>query len=52
MLNFAEANLRDPGKDRLFIYIEPNDQPLRGLLEEHGFAAFPKETRKTRWFSG
>jgi len=43
MLDYAEANLRDPEKNRLYIYIEPDDQPLRGLLEERGFAAFPDD---------
>lgn len=44
MLDFAESNLRDPGQERIFIYAEPDDQPLRDLLEERGFAAFPEQT--------
>lgn len=43
MLDFAEANLRDPHQKRLFIYVEPDDQPLRGLLEERGFVANPEQ---------
>jgi len=42
MLDFAEANLRNPNQNRLFIYVEPDDQPLRGLLEERGFVADPE----------
>ncbi len=42
MLDYAEANLRDPGQNRLFIYVEPDDQPLRGLLEKRGFVANPE----------
>ena len=44
MLDFAEANLRDPGQNRLFIYARPDDQPLREQLEKRGFAAFPEQT--------
>ena len=48
MLDFAEANLRDPGKNRLFIYVEPDDQTLRELLEARGFIAFPEKIRFER----
>jgi len=44
MLDFAETHLRDPGQNRLFIYARPDDQPLRGQLEERGFAPFPEQT--------
>ena len=44
MLDFAEANLRDPGQNRLFIYARPDDQPLREQLENRGFVAFPERT--------
>ena len=46
MLDFAEANLRDPGQNRLFTYISPDDQPLRDLLEERGFIAFTDDTEE------
>lgn len=45
MLDFAETNLRDPGQNRLFIYIEADDRPLRELLEERGFIAIPEKIR-------
>ncbi len=44
MLAFAEEHLRDPGSNRLFIYIEPDDHSLRKLLEQRGFQAYPKQT--------
>jgi len=45
MLGFAENNLVDYKLNRLFIYIEDDDQPLRELLEDKGFQAFPEDTR-------
>ncbi len=44
MLDFAESKLVDPSQNRLYIYIAPDDQPLRQLLEDRGFAAFPEQT--------
>jgi len=46
MLDFAEENLRDPNQNRLFIYVESDDQPLRRLLEERGFVADPERIRR------
>lgn len=44
MLNFAEENLVDHNLNRLFIYIEDDDQPLQELLGDRGFRAFPEDT--------
>jgi ribosomal protein S18 acetylase RimI-like enzyme len=44
MLDFAETRLIDPGQNRLFIYIEPDDDPLRQLLEQRGFEPFQEQT--------
>jgi len=43
MLYFAEANLCDPGQNRLFIYIEEYDHPLREQLEARGFIPYPEQ---------
>ena len=51
MLDFAEARLVDPGQQRLFIYIAPEDQPLRQMLEERKFLAFPEQTATESAFS-
>ena len=50
MLDFAEARLVDPGQNRLYIYINPDDHPLRQLLEERGFNAFPEQTERESEF--
>ncbi len=43
MLDFAKANLRDPGQNRLFTYIEPDEQPLSQLLRDRGFIPDPED---------
>lgn len=43
MLDFAEANLRDPCENILYIYIEADDHLLRELLESRGFVPHPEQ---------
>lgn len=51
MLDFAEEKLVDPGQKRLFIYIRPDDMPLRQLLDLRGFSAFPEQTETESQFT-
>lgn len=44
MLDFAEAELIDPERKRLFIYVDSQDQILLKMLKERGFIADPKNT--------
>ena len=37
MVDFAEAELIDPNNNRLFIYVDPKDEPLLKLLSSRGF---------------
>jgi GNAT superfamily N-acetyltransferase len=44
MVDYAEANLLNPEKHYIFIYVDPADQNLIPFLKARGFAANPQNT--------